>query len=101
MASDDNSPKIAYADWLYKRSAVPADRARGVRLWEELRAAGYEPVGVPDVERAQNLLSQLTPAMIVCDVNLPGKSGLEFMSELRTGEHLSDVPFMLLTALAS
>ena len=40
MASDDNSPKIAYADWLYKRSAVPADRARGVRLWEELRAAG-------------------------------------------------------------
>ncbi|MBF5003122.1 response regulator [Diaphorobacter caeni] len=69
-------------------------------LCEELRAAGYEPVGVPDVERAQNLLSQLTPAMIVCDVNLPGKSGLEFMSELRTGEHLSDVPFMLLTALA-
>ena len=40
MASEDNAPKIGYADWLYKRSAVPADRGQAVRLWEELRAAG-------------------------------------------------------------
>ncbi|QIL78515.1 response regulator [Diaphorobacter sp. HDW4A] len=69
-------------------------------LCDELRAAGYEPIGVPDVAKAQNLLTQLTPSMIVCDINLPGKSGLEFMSELRTGDLLRDVPFMLLTALA-
>ena len=68
-------------------------------LCEELQDAGYETLGVPDVWQAQQALQNFTPALIVCDVNLPGKIGLEFMAEVRSHEALHDVPFMLLTAL--
>lgn len=39
MASDDSDAKMGYAGWLF-RSNAPGDRARGLRMLEELRAAG-------------------------------------------------------------
>ncbi|QIL71834.1 response regulator transcription factor [Diaphorobacter sp. HDW4B] len=70
-------------------------------LCEELQGAGYDAVGASDVSQAQRMLSnQFIPAMIVCDVNLPGQSGLDFLSHLRGEDLLRDVPFMLLTALS-
>jgi len=69
-------------------------------LCEELSAAGYAPVGVPDIEQARQKLSASTPSLIICDVNLPGMSGMEFLSEVRERNLLPGVPFMLLTALS-
>ena len=69
-------------------------------LCDELREAGYDAMGALDVPSAQRLLDSITPALIVCDVNLPGASGLDFMADLRGRDAWSDVPFMLLTALS-
>ena len=55
-------------------------------LCDELREAGYDAMGALDVTSAQRLLDSITPALIVCDVNLPGASGLDFMADLRGRE---------------
>lgn len=69
-------------------------------LCEELEDAGYQAIGVPDVAAAHVLLERMTPALILCDINLPGQSGLDLLAELRETDTLPDVPFLLLTAQA-
>ena len=67
-------------------------------MCEELEEAGYQTIGVPDVAEAHVVLAKLTPALILCDINLPGQSGLDLLAELRETEAIPDVPFLLLTA---
>ena len=69
-------------------------------LCEELEDAGYQTVGVPDVAAAHVVLERMAPALILCDINLPGQSGLDLLAELRETDALPDVPFLLLTAQA-
>lgn len=45
MASDDNDPKMGYAEWLFHRSGAAEDRTRAVGIWEALDKAG-EPWAV-------------------------------------------------------
>ena len=69
-------------------------------LCEELEDAGYKAIGVPDVAAANLVLAQITPALILCDITLPGHSGLDFLEDLRARGDMPGVPFLLLTALA-
>ena len=69
-------------------------------LCEELEDAGYQAIGVPDVAAAHVVLERMVPALILCDINLPGQSGLDLLAELRETDALPDVPFLLLTAQA-
>lgn len=69
-------------------------------LCEELEEAGYQAVGVPDVAGAHLVLERMQPSLILCDINLPGQSGLDLLAELRETDILPDVPFLLLTAQA-
>ena len=69
-------------------------------LCEELEEAGYQAIGVPDVAAAHVVLERMVPALILCDINLPGQSGLDLLAELRETDALPDVPFLLLTAQA-
>lgn len=69
-------------------------------LCDELRESGYQPVAAADVQQAWQVLEHITPDLILCDVGLPRVSGIEFMQEIRSRDVLSDVPFMLLTAMA-
>lgn len=69
-------------------------------LCDELEEAGYQPIGVPDVPAALLVLSRMKPSLILCDVGLPGQSGLDLLAELRETDAHSSVPFLLLTALS-
>ena len=69
-------------------------------LCDELEEAGYQAIGVPDVAAAHLVLARLTPSLILCDINLPGQSGLDLLAELRETDALPQVPFLLLTAQA-
>ena len=69
-------------------------------LCEELEEAGYQAIGVPDVAAAHVVLERMVPALILCDINLPGQSGLDLLAEVRETDVLPDVPFLLLTAQA-
>lgn len=70
-------------------------------LCEVLLEAGYEAIGARDVAHARQVLAQVVPTMIVCDITMPGPSGLDFLAALRQqGSPLSSVPFVLLTGLS-
>ncbi len=51
---------------------------------------------IPDGDEASDFLSQERPDLVILDINLPGKSGLEVLKGLRTAG--SSMPVLLLTA---
>jgi DNA-binding response OmpR family regulator len=63
-----------------------------------LRHAGYDVVRSADGVRALAAIDTVRPALIVLDVMLPGKNGLDVCRELR---RTSDVPIIMLTARAT
>ena len=77
----------------YHQSAPCADRShilvvdddRGVRetLSLVLAAAGYSPTTAPDGIEALQELKTRPPALLLCDLDLPKMSGIEFLSIVR------------------
>jgi DNA-binding response OmpR family regulator len=61
-----------------------------------LEREGYRTQQAPDGEEAQRLLEREPPSLVVLDVMLPGKSGLELCSWIRSR---SQLPIVMLTAL--
>jgi DNA-binding response OmpR family regulator len=60
-----------------------------------LEDAGYAVDAAGDAETAARLLHEFRPDLVVLDVMLPGRSGLEFVRELRES---SDTPVIMLSA---
>jgi len=60
---------------------------------------GYEVLGVGSAEEGLKAFPAFHPAVIIADVELPGKNGLEFLREL--GEQLNEVPAILITGKGS
>jgi DNA-binding response OmpR family regulator len=60
-----------------------------------LSQEGYEVRTATDASSAEFLLSEVPPDLVILDVMLPGKSGLEIARELRTH---SNVPIIMLSA---
>lgn len=52
-------------------------------------------------EEALKQLYQYNPDIIVSDLHLPGRSGIEFCKELRANERTKHIPFILITAVGS
>ena len=79
-----------------KRIAIVED---DVLMREELEAvlkkAGYETETVCNFEDAQTCLLNLSPDMILLDLNLPDGNGLDFLQEIRAK---SAVPVIIITA---
>ncbi len=59
---------------------------------------GWQVHDVADVDQA--LAVTFVPDIVLCDVMLPGRDGLDFVRLLRATATLSDVPVLLLTARA-
>jgi two-component system, OmpR family, KDP operon response regulator KdpE len=64
-------------------------------LRTSLAASGYRVVEAADAENAQRLLSAEKPDLVILDLGLPDRSGLELISELRK---TSTVPILVLSA---
>jgi DNA-binding response OmpR family regulator len=67
----------------------------------KLRRAGYTVEVAGDGVEALELARRTRPDLIVLDVMMPGKSGIEVTRELASDTALRQVPILLLTALAS
>lgn len=68
-------------------------------LVDELCDAGYEVQEAGSGSEAIERLDAVQPDLILCDVNLPGLSGLQVLERVRArGDALGEVPFVLLTA---
>ena len=62
---------------------------------------GYRYVEAEDVDQAEAVLRGSKPEAIVLDVMLPGKSGLEFLSELRARRRNRTIPVVVVSAWQS
>ena len=61
----------------------------------------YRYLEAEDVGQAEEALRESKPEAIVLDVMLPGKSGLEFLSELRGKRRKSPIPVVVVSAWQS
>src|SRR3979409_1207230 len=58
-------------------------------------AAGYECVGTGTVDDARHLLATEEFSVVLCDIGLPGRSGLELLEEL--GKTRPDIATIMVT----
>ncbi len=61
---------------------------------------GYELHEARDGDESLRLARELEPDLIVLDVMMPGRTGIEVLEELRTDERFRDTPVIMLTARA-
>ncbi len=70
-------------------------------LRELVKAAlgdGYRYEEAADTREAEEILAGDRPAVLVLDVMLPGKSGLELLNELREQPETADIPVVVISA---
>jgi two-component system response regulator RpaA len=65
-----------------------------------LEMAGYDVSRAPDGVKGQAMALQLQPDLILLDVMLPKIDGYTICQRLRRDERTSDIPVLMLTALA-
>jgi len=64
---------------------------------KKLRRSGVECALALDIAGARDRLARQRPDLMLLDVRLPDGSGLDFLRELRAGDH-ADLPVLVLTA---
>lgn len=68
-------------------------------LMEELQDAGFTVMGADSAEAGLALLRAQTFSIILCDIRLPGLSGLDLLKQLQQQQsNDSRVPFIVLSA---
>jgi signal transduction histidine kinase/DNA-binding response OmpR family regulator len=66
-----------------------------------LHSDGWEVHAVPDAETAMEQARQLRPDVVLSDIMLPGRSGLDLLRTIRAADNLHRLPVILLTARAT
>lgn len=63
-----------------------------------VEAEGHDLVQAEDGYKAQTILDDMTPDIILLDINLPGISGLDLARKFKANERLAPVPLIATTA---
>lgn len=63
-----------------------------------LLQTGFEAKGFPDGEALFEALKTETPDLIVLDIMLPGKDGMEILKEIRSNSETERIPVIMATA---
>lgn len=63
-----------------------------------LEIDGFDVCEAVDGIEAMNLLRDMQPDLILLDIMMPGKDGIEVLGELAADNKLKDIPVILLTA---
>ena len=62
--------------------------------------AGWETIAVPDAGTAHQVVDQQPIDLVLLDVNLPGRSGLELLSDLQADPKWQHQPVIVISAEA-
>lgn len=65
---------------------------------DALKINGYEIKTVDNAEGAYDIIKKFNPHVILLDINLPDKSGLELLKQLR--EEKIDIPVIIISAIS-
>lgn len=63
-----------------------------------VEAEGHELIKATDGVAAEAILATMVPDIILLDINLPGKSGLDLAREFKGNDRLAPVPLIATTA---
>jgi CheY-like chemotaxis protein len=66
-----------------------------------LARIGYEPLIVPDVREALEMVRKDPPALILLDIMMEPMDGWEFLEKIRNEYGMKDLPVILFTASPS
>ncbi len=95
-AEPKTSPPLAAPRAKTKRVLIVEDDEDLARATKRsLERFGWEVVIAHDAEEAQEKLTSEGPSVVLCDINLPRASGVEFLSMVRSYD--IDVPVLLIT----
>ena len=64
---------------------------------ELLQLKGYNAITASDAERALVMARERRPDLIITDIVLPGKSGLHFISTVRSEEEIKSTPILVIS----
>lgn len=95
-AVDDNSELPERAPLILVVEDDPTQRLLSSSV---LRSAGYEVAEAEDGPAGLELARQCQPALIVCDVMMPGLNGYQLVAALKQEVALSTIPVIMLTAM--
>lgn len=65
-----------------------------------LQSAGHEVVTASNGPDALELLRENKPNLIILDIMMPGKSGLDVLDEIKMHEETATIPVIMLTGLS-
>lgn len=63
-----------------------------------LKRDGWEVEAHTDGSSAVRKITQVAPDLVILDMMLPGRSGMEILADLRALPEMSDLPVLMLTA---
>jgi CheY-like chemotaxis protein len=66
-----------------------------------LKLHGYAVYRAHNVSQAYNYLEETKPDLIVADIMMPGVDGLTMIRQIKSKPELSDIPTVVLSALAT
>ena len=65
-----------------------------------LKKAGHNVIEAVDGTQGLEMARRQVPDLIVCDVVMPGLNGYQVVTEIRQDDEISDIPVIMLTAMA-
>lgn len=81
---------------------IVEDNALNIKLFCDLLAAhGHQPEAVTDSRNALDAARELSPDLVITDIQLPHVSGLDLIRMMRKDEKLARVPIMAVTAYSA
>lgn len=82
----------------YTILVVDDDKASHI-IVKNLIGKKYELVHVKEPQQAINILSEKRIDLILCDIHMPGMTGLEFLEAIKKDTDKKDIPILLMTSL--
>jgi CheY-like chemotaxis protein len=96
MSNDSTSPARI------RRTVIIADDAPGNRMLASaiIGAEDYDVVEARDGIEAWSLIQELRPSVVLLDVRMPGRNGLDILRAIKADPNLTATRVILLTASA-
>lgn len=84
-----------------KRVMVVEDNDLNRKLFcDVLGANGFETLGIADGDQALEGARQFEPDLIIMDIQLPGISGFDLITQAKADAELAEIPILAVTAFA-
>jgi len=84
-----------------KTILIVEDNELNMKLFNDLlQSYGYEVMQLTDGVEVLDVTQKHCPDLIVMDIQLPGRSGLEIIKDLKADEGLKHIPIVAVTAFA-